>query len=204
MTEVASAMGQGRRKKGEQRRGICAYCGTEGPITRDHVVPQTLFLVKDEQMVTVPACSDCQREKARGERDLRNYCNWEIGGSTHSDAEEHIRKMIEGADVRTKDWLRKALADAEAIILVNEEDNEVGRALAIDFTTDRMLRSLEFVFRGLYYVSTGQRLPDATPIEVTIVPWTIFPDFSARWERCGRRRRPSRATWWHGGHGWGR
>lgn len=166
-----------KRKKGQTREGTCAYCGKEGPITRDHVIPQTLFLVKDEQMVTVPACVECQTEKGRGERDLRNYCNWEIGGSMHPDAEAHVRKTIEGANVRTTNWMRKALAEAKEVILVDEGDREVGRALEIDFTSNRMVRSLEFVFRGLYYVIVGHRLPDETPVEVTIVPWTMFPDF---------------------------
>ena len=170
-----------KRKKGEQRQGTCAYCGKEGPITRDHVIPRTLFTVLDNQMVTVPACAACQIEKSRGERDLRNYCNWEIGGSMHPDAETHIRKVLEKADERTKEWLRKALAEAEEVILVDEDDNEVGRTWAIDFNTDRMVESLKFIFKGLYYVTHNeQRLPDGTPVEVTIVPWTIFPDFMRR------------------------
>ncbi|CAA9573284.1 MAG: hypothetical protein AVDCRST_MAG49-3865 [uncultured Thermomicrobiales bacterium] len=177
MTEVTIGSRQGKRQKGEQRRGTCVYCGKEGPITRDHVVPQTLFLVKDEQMLTVPSCSECQQEKARGERDLRNYCNLEIGGSMHPDAEAHLGKMIDSANVRARNGMRKALQAAEEVILVDEADNEVGRALDVDFSTDRMLKSLEFVFRGLYYAAVGQRLPDDSPVEVTVVPWAIFPSF---------------------------
>ncbi len=78
-----------RRKKGERREGTCAYCLKEGPITVDHVFPHTIFLVLDEQMVTVPACDECQRVKSLGDADLRNFITLDIAGSQHPDALVH-------------------------------------------------------------------------------------------------------------------
>jgi hypothetical protein len=41
------------------KRGICAYCGTEGPITADHVPPQSwLERPYPDNLITVPACLD--------------------------------------------------------------------------------------------------------------------------------------------------
>ena len=48
-----------KKKKGEQKQGTCVYCGTEGPITDEHVFPEVIFHELDDNMVIVPACDAC-------------------------------------------------------------------------------------------------------------------------------------------------
>lgn len=81
-----------KRKKGEQRQGVCVYCGREGPITRDHVFPQAIFLVLDKEMITVPVCESCQQVKSLGDRDLQVFANVDVWGGQHPDAPMMLKK----------------------------------------------------------------------------------------------------------------
>lgn len=53
------------------RNKACIYCGSEGPITDDHVIPKSLWRefgirrrVLDNMSNRVPACLKCNQEKA--------------------------------------------------------------------------------------------------------------------------------------------
>jgi 5-methylcytosine-specific restriction endonuclease McrA len=46
----------------KQQIAVCAYCGVEGPVTRDHVPPRIFFARPlPANMVTVPACERCNK-----------------------------------------------------------------------------------------------------------------------------------------------
>ena len=48
------------------RRGICAYCGKEKNLTRDHVPPKVLLAEPyPANLLTVPACHECNRRFQR-------------------------------------------------------------------------------------------------------------------------------------------
>jgi hypothetical protein len=165
----------------EWERGVSlrAYCGLNVGTTADHVIPRALFVVLDEQMITVPACDTCQQVKGTGERDLRNYCTMEIGASMHENMLELAQRMVD-TNQATRDWLERVMATAREVILVDENDVEVGRMLEVDFNTDRMFETLKYIIKGLYWIDRGEALSTNCPIEVTSVPWTIFPQFMNR------------------------
>src|SRR4051812_46176330 len=120
---------QPRWKKGES---LCAYCDVNVGTTSDHVLPETLFIVKDLQMITVPACEPCQQAKRRGERDLRNYCTLHPGSVGHENVVEHARRMVE-SNPETRAWLERILASEKEVILVDENDVEIDRSSEFDF-----------------------------------------------------------------------
>jgi hypothetical protein len=152
----------------ERGKSVCAYCGVNVATTGDHVFAQTLFLVKDEQMITVPACGDCQHTKGLGDRDLWIHCTLDVGGSQHEDAIAHLERIAE--DEPTRRWLTKAIAEAEEVIYVDDDDHEIGRGIAISFNKDRMLKTLDLMVRGLYFYSRHKVLRPNCPVTIRLRP----------------------------------
>jgi hypothetical protein len=188
-----------RRKKGEQRQGTCVYCGKEGPITDDHVFPQVIFLVLDEQMVTVPACAECQQIKSLGDRDLRNFVIMDIGGSQHPDAVQMAERMLKESNVRLRTWLRKQLDSAKDVDLVTDTGVIVGKAIEFPFNTDRIMVAQEMTVRGLYYHDKGEMLPPDCPIDVQHIPWHAAPEFIQRMSAATSIRpkvKGKNTAWW--------
>jgi hypothetical protein len=169
-----------RRMKGVQKHGVCVYCGEQGPITQDHVFPEVIFLVLDEQMITVPACSNCQQTKGLGDRDLRNFMIMDIGGSQHPDANEMAARMLKESNVRIRSWVRKQLESAKEVELVTDNGIIVGQAIEFGFNMDRIMVAQEMVVRGLYYHEKGMMLPQDCPVDVQHVPWQTAPKFVQR------------------------
>lgn len=189
------------RPKGEQRQGVCVYCGKHGLVTSDHVFPQVIFLVLDEQMITVASCAECNQVKSLGDRDLRNFMILDIGGSQHPDANAMAEKMLTESNVRTRNWLRKQLETAKEVDLVTETGVILGKALKFDFNMGRIMIAQEMVVRGLYYHDRGVLLPLDSPIDIQHVPWQAAPQFVEGLNA----KAPIRATvkgknvaWWSG------
>src|SRR5688572_9395897 len=101
----------GKRRRGLQREGTCVYCGAVGPITKDHVIPRSLFKDRDRLMITVPSCGPCNRKKATGEPHLRLYVNSHHGGSQHPDAIWHIEQLVARSPV-SRDMMERMLLEA--------------------------------------------------------------------------------------------
>ncbi len=52
---------------------MCAYCGVKRGLTKDHVIPKCLFKRPlPSNMITVPACSECNNAKSKDEDYLRD------------------------------------------------------------------------------------------------------------------------------------
>lgn len=154
---------------------MCVYCGSEGPITRDHVFPQTIFLVLDKQMITVPACDSCQQVKSLGDRDLPVYSTIDVWGGQHPDAPLMLERILKKSSVRFRLWMQKELAQSEEVDLVTDDGIIVGTITAFRFNMDRIIRAQEMTIRGLFFHEYGVALPVDCPIDVEHVPWNAAP-----------------------------
>jgi 5-methylcytosine-specific restriction endonuclease McrA len=64
----------GRRKRLLRGDSECAYCGKVPADTIDHVVPRCLFRAPlPMNMITVPACSFCNKAKGKVDTFLRDF-----------------------------------------------------------------------------------------------------------------------------------
>lgn len=62
------------------RRQLCAICGVRETSTRDHVPPKNLFpKPRPSDLVTVPACSECNNGSSVEDEDFRTYLALQIG-----------------------------------------------------------------------------------------------------------------------------
>lgn len=153
--------------KRKQHNGICTYCGSEGPVTKDHVFARTLFLTRTENMITVPACQACHSTKNVGEEALRTFVNTEINGSQHPDALQHLEKAAR-ATQRKQSRIGRAIVERSYIQdYITGAGIYLGPVVAVptDDFREVILTTVKYVIRGLYFHETGNRLPVATPVE---------------------------------------
>jgi len=167
---------QNRTKKG---KGICVYCGREKKITSDHVFPQSLFIVLDKEMITVPACHQCQRDKDLGDRDLEIYVNLDVMGSMHPDSIEHAKKIV-NRNESTRRWLTKVFEEAEKVDFTTDEGIWLAEGFSFPFNHERIEKSIRMMARALYFHTTGTILPQECKDVAIQIPWNIGGEFARR------------------------
>lgn len=153
-------------------KGQCVYCGMVRKLTSDHVFPQSLFIVLDERMFTVPSCYECQRKKDLGDRDLEIYVALDIYGSHHPDAEAHLLKVMRRNEA-TQRFLYHLLNDAEEIPLVTDNGIQLSIGLAAPYNDERIVTAMQMVARGLFYERNARILAPLVPSHAERIPWNI-------------------------------
>lgn len=188
-----------KRKKGEQRKGGCIYCGSEGPITRDHVFPQAIFLELDKEMITVPACKSCQQIKSLGDRDLRLFTTIDVWGGEHPDAPMMLEKILEKQNDRFENWMVRQLVQAVDVDLVTDDGIIVGTISTFEFNTDRIDVAQEMTVRGLFFHEYGLTLPVECPVDVQHVPWNAAPALVSDLDKAAPssiKSKGNTTVWW--------
>lgn len=161
---MAREMGkQGRRKKGR-----CAYCGEHGEITRDHVIPRSLFLRPlPDDMVTVPACGDCNSRKARHDDFLRDLLTSDIQGAESPIAQRIFQEKVLSSNRQGKSLVaRIALEEARATPIITKSGLYLGQCYVAQFDLGRAVEMFSFIVRGLYYRLRRIILPNDCRFEV--------------------------------------
>lgn len=153
-------------------KGTCAYCGREKKLTKDHVFPQSLFIVLDKSMFTVPSCHQCQRTKELGDRDLEIYVMLDILGSSHPDTMDHIKRIM-GRNEATRNWLHKLVNDADEVPLVTDDRIQLSTGLSHPYNADRILTMMRMVSRALFYETRERVLGAAVHSHAERIPWNI-------------------------------
>ena len=157
-------------------KGTCVYCGREKYLTSDHVFPQSLFLILDKEMFTVPCCHQCQRVKDLGDRDLQVYVAFDIYGSHHPDAEAHVVKVLERNEA-TRRFLDRLVNQAEEIPLVSDNGVQLSTGLKAPYNAERIITAMQMVAKGLFYENNGRTLEPMVPSHAERVPWNISGEF---------------------------
>jgi hypothetical protein len=146
-----------RKRKTPPKIGICAYCGIEGEITVDHVVPRTLFKERGNSIVRVPACQSCNHAKSQVEPDLRDF----IAISVDSDRHPNHVALVQAT---ARSTVRNSSATGRRVKWSRRPISIVDRGRIRDlFVTpndpEPMLAAVEYIARGLYYYVDDQRVP---------------------------------------------
>lgn len=143
---------------------ICVLCANRPATTRDHVPPKGLFKGLKIQLITVPACSNCNNGSSSDDEDLRFFISAQIGKQSSGSA----RLWDDGAhkSIKRKTKLREAvMASAREIETLDSKGNSV-----IRFAFEAPKRIYQTVFerttRGLFFFHTGQILPPSTRVVV--------------------------------------
>src|SRR6188508_2078331 len=85
-------------KRHHTKTGTCAYCGTIGPVTDDHVIPRGMFgRPLPSYLPVVPACKDCNNDKSYFDDYLRTVLVYDWESLLHPVA----REIAEGKAARS-------------------------------------------------------------------------------------------------------
>lgn len=141
------------------RRGICAYCGKEKSITRDHIPPKVLLAEPyAPNLLTVPACFDCNRGFQADDDYTRNVLALDLRAQANRCAAAKLpaifRSLQRPEATRFAASLRSKMRPSSVV-------DATGRPLGSVFQPDvsRIEATGKHIARGLHFSFCGQPLP---------------------------------------------
>jgi hypothetical protein len=144
----------------------CVYCRQAGtldnPIEDEHVIPKTLFRGPlPQDIVVVPACRNCNREKSKDDSYLRDMLILDDQVSKHPDQQWHVEKIYRAAQRKQSRVAWLAATKAQLKPFITPGGIYLGDLWEIPLDEDRMTKIFSWIIRGLYYVlRQGERLPE--------------------------------------------
>lgn len=129
----------------------CAYCGTDSvPLERDHVPPACLYSPSKKaqgnlQLITVPACSSCNRGYSDDEAHFRNVML--MAGDSNEAVQELWQKTWRS--FRKVDGERRATEIRRMMVPVRVSGED--RCMIFPGRDERVLRVVRKIVRGLAY-----------------------------------------------------
>lgn len=162
-------MGKGKRKTGQ-----CAYCGEIKHLTRDHVIPLSLFTQPlPANLITVPACDNCNNAKSLNDDFLRDFLVCDVLGNQHPIAQNIFEEKVLSSQRQDSSVIAREILSKGKL----EPFHTLGGIYLGDFpTTELDERRINAVFstvvRGLYYSWRKQRIPDHYSFQIRRhFPW---------------------------------
>lgn len=153
------------------RQGTCAYCGSFGEVTDDHVVPQCLWsgrVPKDAPVVD--ACKKCNHEeKSPNDTYLRDFLTMDMANEGQPVRERIYPKFMRAVQ-RNQSVFAHHAQQSQLVELVTPSGLFAGYAYGIKLPTQQITTELTTIVRGLYFAYFGKNigvtLPETTPFEV--------------------------------------
>lgn len=148
---------------------ICVFCGEKKRCTKDHIPPKNLFNPAPANLITVPACSQCNTGTSQDDEYFRIYItareDIERDPLVKAPKEALIRNLQNPASSAFAKALNANLKIAErhtpSGILVDHKQ-------VLVFDDVRIFGSIRKYIRGLYANQFGELLPKDSGIEVLL------------------------------------
>jgi len=158
----------GRRKKRAQfgkltrESDVCVLCGSRPAVTKDHVPPESIFLTKPTEYLTVPACYECNQETRLDE----DFMHQVLAGASWTKEGLDVWRAKVRPRLKEKPGTRLGLRDLVAPASFDLPG--VGRLTrpAIMAPTARINPVIRKMVRGLHWFHTGRILAAEVPIEI--------------------------------------
>lgn len=166
----------------KRKIGQCAYCGETKPLTRDHVIARGLFPSPlPEFMVTVPACDDCNGEKAKHEDYLRDMLVVDADTENSKVAKEILTGKVFRASERNQSLVMRAAKSKGKLEPVYSPGGiYLGHGFSFPLEGERVNHIFSLIVRGLYYKLVGRCLPQDCKFDVRRLTASEFNEF---WEK---------------------
>lgn len=150
----------------------CAYCAqvTE-QITRDHVVPSTLWGGKGfrpKHPVVVPACGDCQHEYDSEAEYFRNCLVAMMDRGSHPVAERVLTGSMDRNLKKSKRAASELLKGLRLLPRMTPSGIMTGAGLGFQIDIVRINRVIEKIVRGIYYHKSRKRFPATHEVRVFV------------------------------------
>lgn len=162
----------------------CAYCGEKKPVSREHVVPKCLFLKPyPPNLVTVPACDECNNAKSLDDDFLRDFlvCDNYVLQSPIARQIFHL-KMLSSQRQGSSVVAREVIEGARLQPLYTKGGIYIGEFHTLSVDEERLKKIFERLIQGLYYDSQKRRFPSGYEMEFRRhFPWEfqrVFADLA--------------------------
>jgi hypothetical protein len=153
---------------GARKIGVCAYCGKEGEVTRDHIPPNTFFsrpLPAD--MLTVPSCAGCNTSFKNDDDYTLAVTALDFRVAGHQDVLGKMSTLARALQRREAKGFRQSLVkDSTSTGLVTPSGSAIGK-LSIDVA--RVEATGAHIVRGLHYIETGKPVPPSAQVHVRLL-----------------------------------
>lgn len=142
----------------------CVYCRVRPGTTSDHVPPDQMFPApKPSDLITVPACSECNKGFQKDEDYFRGLFGL-TGAPIEGDAPDFWAKV--GRGLERSPALKKTIADSlRTGTMTNTDGEEVGQWTEVEGNWHRVATLIQKCVRGLYFFERSEALPAATEID---------------------------------------
>lgn len=162
-----------RASSSRTKTGVCAYCGRQGSISRDHVPPKALFgKPRPNDLITVPACEGCHSGTSKDDEYFRAILlSSELVGK-HPEAQKAQEVLIRGLKRPEHGGLLKDLNEriGEVEVWSPEGYLYLGKRPAIEFDVNRIQRVIARVIRGLFFREKGYPVPGKYGVMAQLLP----------------------------------
>jgi hypothetical protein len=147
--------------------GICPYCGKQAILTRDHVIPRSLYIngVPDNSP-KVLACSQCNNvEKSALDTYLRDFLIVDIEGSEHPVSKQLFPKLARSIS-RNHSKLARHTMGGRLMPRYTPEGLFADFVYGTQLPDKSITKAITTVTRGLYTCYTKNIFPQTVPFEV--------------------------------------
>jgi len=133
------------------RKGVCAYCGREKKITRDHVPPRIFFSKPcPPNMLTVPACDECNQSFKRDDEYTATVIALDVRAASHRDVIGKMSELARSLQYRQGRGFANYLSrQTKTMPVLGVNGMPLGR-LTQDLT--RINATGRRIIRGLHYI----------------------------------------------------
>jgi hypothetical protein len=175
------------------RRGICAYCGRERNRTKDHVPPKTLLVEPyPENLVTVPACHDCNRSFQRDDDYTRNVLALDLRAQQNQSAKAKVPSIFRSLQrLEAAKFRESFLSQLKPSSVVDPAGRPLGSVFKADVS--RVEATGLHIARGLHFSFGGDPLPLDYRLIVRSKPGYdemdfFIPQFVKFYDKCEAHR----------------
>lgn len=164
----------------QKRKGKCALCGEDHPVTREHVPPKNLFLApRPRNTITVPVCEGCNHGYHLDDEYFRVYVA--AGAEPGSRLWRLWKQKVVGSSFARSGGLKRRLNDDRAFLQEHHKrepirtfDDEVVAdelvPFAQPFDASRINAVVGKIVRCLYFSRTGTPLVSGACLTVDVAP----------------------------------
>jgi hypothetical protein len=159
----------------KRRNRLCVYCAKADGTSKDHVVPDCLFVgPKPPNLLTVPACLACNGiEKSQDDTFLRDLLVVDIDNE-HPIAKSLLDTKVRRSAQRSLSEIAKLVAGAAEQPRYDHEGTYLGEFTKVEVPDNRVSRIMCRIVRGLYYSERKQILPSSHRMTVLRQPTAAF------------------------------
>jgi len=148
------------KKKKAKNIGNCAYCGKNGPLTRDHIPPKGLFAKPHpHDLITVPCCFKCNNAPSKDDEYFRLALSLrhDVDRSQAQEASESALRSLGRKEQRK--FTHSFLSSTREVVFFSEGGLYLGRGGSYDVDLIRLNSVATRIVRGLFHHHFAKFIP---------------------------------------------